>query len=52
MDAFGVLSEVLADYEAFVTGFLNIQDERVRQKVEQEIHDGLLWPEPWLVLQG
>jgi ATP-dependent helicase YprA (DUF1998 family)/very-short-patch-repair endonuclease len=50
VDAFGVLSEVLADYEAFVTGFLNIQDERVRQKVEQEIQDGLLWPEPWLAL--
>ena len=50
MDAFGVLDKVLADYESFVAGFLNIQDDRVRQKVEQEISNGLLWPEPWLAL--
>ena len=50
MDAFGVLDEVLDDYESFVKGFLNIQDDRVRQKVEKEIDDGLLWPEPWLAL--
>ena len=24
--------------------------DRVRQKVQKEIDDGLLWPEPWLAL--
>ena len=42
MDAFGVLDKVLADYESFVAGFLNIQDDRVRQKVEAEIDNGLV----------
>ena len=42
MDAFGVLREVLDDYEYFVKGFLNISDERVRQRVEQEVQDALL----------
>ena len=37
MDAFGVLGKVLDDYRSFVSGFLNIQDDRVRQKVETEI---------------
>ena len=32
------------------TGFLNIQDDRVRAKVDREIENGLLWPEPWLAL--
>ena len=50
MDAFGVLNDALADYRSFVTGFLNIQDDRVRAKVDDEIEDGLLWPEPWLAL--
>ena len=50
MDAFGVLDEVLGDYRSFVTGFLNIQDDRVREKVDTEIESGLLWPEPWLAL--
>ena len=48
MDAFGVLDGVLGDYQAFVEGFLNIQDEQVKAKVDAEIADGLLWPEPWL----
>lgn len=50
MDAFGVLDEVLDDYQSFVRGFLNIQDDQIRQKVDGEIEDGLLWPEPWLAL--
>ena len=48
--AFGALSDVLNDYESFVTSFLNIQDSRVKEKVDGEIADGLLWPEPWLAL--
>ena len=50
MDAFGVLNEVLGDYENFVKGFLEIKDDQIRSKVENEIADGLLWPEPWLAL--
>ncbi|MDQ1247200.1 MAG: hypothetical protein QG597_1570 [Actinomycetota bacterium] len=50
MDAFGVLNEVLGDYENFVKGFLEIKDDQIRSKVEKEISDGLLWPEPWLAL--
>ena len=50
MDAFGVLDGVLGDYQAFVEGFLNIQDEQVKAKVDAEIADGLLWPKPWLAL--
>ncbi len=50
MDAFGVLDQVLGDYQSFVEGFLNIKDEQVRAKVDTEVQDGLLWPEPWLAL--
>lgn len=50
MDAFGVLDEVLQDYENFVKGFLEIKDDEIRSKVETEIAGGLLWPEPWLAL--
>ena len=50
MDAFGVLAEVLDDYRAFVEGFLNIRDEKIRTIIDSEIANGLLWPEPWLAL--
>lgn len=42
MDAFGVLDEVLGDYENFVKGFLEIKDDHIRSKVEKEIADGPL----------
>lgn len=48
MDGFGVLGEVLGGYDSFVKGFLDIQDQQVRDKVEGEIKNGLLWPAPWL----
>jgi hypothetical protein len=50
VDAFGVLSEVLDDYKSFVQGFLNIRAPAVLEKVEREVDNGLLWPEPWLAL--
>ncbi|MGD9525257.1 MAG: DEAD/DEAH box helicase [Dehalococcoidia bacterium] len=50
MDAFGVLGDVLRDYESFVRGFFNIKDPEVLGHVEAEVDNGLLWPEPWLAL--
>jgi ADP-ribose pyrophosphatase YjhB (NUDIX family) len=50
MDAFGVLRDVLSDYRSFVQGFLNIRDPDILAKVEQEVSNGLMWPEPWLAL--
>jgi len=50
MDAFGVLKDVLDDYESFVRGFLNIRDPEILDRVQREVGDGLLWPEPWLAL--
>lgn len=50
MDAFEVLRRVLDDYMSFVNGFLDIRNDRVRDKVTKEIDGGLLWPEPWLAL--
>jgi hypothetical protein len=46
----GVLRDVLEDYKSFVQGFLNIRDPEVLEKVEQEVENGLMWPEPWLAL--
>ena len=50
MDAFGVLNEVLRDYENFVKGFLEFKDDQIRSKVEKELAEGLQWPKPWLAL--
>lgn len=42
MDAFGVLKDVLGDYESFVRGLLNIRDPEILARVEGEIENGLL----------
>ena len=33
-----------------VQSFINIRDQRIRQKVDSEISAGLLWPEPLIQL--
>ena len=50
MDVFELRDSVIADYAAFVQGFLNIRDQRIRNTVEESLKDGFLWPEPWLSL--
>lgn len=50
MDAFRVRDELIRDYEAFTSGFLQVRDERIATEVRQAIGNGLLWPEPWLSL--
>jgi very-short-patch-repair endonuclease len=50
MDVFELRDAVIGDYEAFVKGFLNVRDDRIRAVIERTLADGLLWPEPWLSL--
>ena len=50
MDVFRLRDSVIDDYEAFVKGFLNVRDDRIRGVIEQTLAEGLLWPEPWLSL--
>lgn len=46
MDIFDLHRQVMDDYKDFVRGFINIKDEQIRQKVDQELKSGRLWPEP------
>lgn len=50
MDAFQVRDGIVADFERFVSGFVTIKDQRVRDVVEEAIDSGLLWPDPWVAL--
>jgi len=40
----------VTDFEKYVTGFIHINDERIRSKVHEEFQRGLLWPEPLIQL--
>ena len=50
MNVFQLRNQLISDYANFVRSFFHIQDERIRNKVEEELNAGLLWPEPLIQL--
>jgi DEAD/DEAH box helicase len=46
MDVFELRRRLIDDYRAYVTSFISIRDERIRQKVDDELAEGWLWPDP------
>ena len=50
MDVFELRNNLVSDYESYIRSFISIQDERIREKVEKELGEGLLWPDPLIQL--
>ena len=45
MNVFELRKRVIDDYSAYVRSFISIRDLRIRGQVDQELSEGLLWPE-------
>ncbi|WP_456326826.1 DEAD/DEAH box helicase [Palaeococcus sp. (in: euryarchaeotes)] len=45
MNTFELCRQVIKDHSRYVSGFLNIKDERIRSYVERFFESGKLWPE-------
>jgi ATP-dependent helicase YprA (DUF1998 family) len=50
MNIFDFKTRVIDDYASFVSSFIQIQDERIRQHVEESIASGRLWPKALIQL--
>ena len=50
MNIFELRSKLITDYSEFVRGFIKIRDQRISDLVEQEMNEGLLWPDPLIQL--
>ena len=50
MDVFKVHEQVIADYRAFTSGFVEVRDPRIKAYVEQQFAEGVQWPDPWVGL--
>lgn len=50
MDVFELHRDLIADYSSYTKSFIRISDARIREAVDREIKQGLLWPEPLLQL--
>src|SRR5262245_52319592 len=50
MDVFGVRDQLVADYSAFTSSFVEPRDERIQRLLADRDHDWPQWPQPWLSL--
>lgn len=50
MNIFNLRDRVINDYHQYIESFLNIQDEKIRQFVNEELSSGILWPDPLIQL--
>ncbi len=46
MDVFTLRNNIIDDYSRYISSFIKIYDSRISEKVEKEIKEGLLWPQP------
>ena len=46
IDIFNIHQKIMDDYKHFVSSFINIKDEKIKEIVETEINQGKVWPEP------
>lgn len=50
MNVFDLRKRLIKDYSDYVHSFIRIRDKAIREKVERELNDGLLWPQPLIQL--
>ncbi len=50
MDVFRLRKKLVDDYASFISSFIEIRDERISERAQQEIAEGLLWPDPLIQL--
>ena len=50
MDVFDVRYQLIHDYSAFTTAFVDINDPRIKEYVDNQLDRGDQWPEPWISL--
>lgn len=50
MDVFSLRDALIRDYADYVRSFIEIRDPRIRERVDQELSAGRLWPDPLIQL--
>src|SRR5258708_2306221 len=50
MDVFKLRDDLIGSYRRYATSFMRIQDDRIRERVEEALDEGRLWPYPQIGL--
>lgn len=43
---FDVHKNIISNYKNYICSFLNIKNEKIRERVEHDLENGIYWPEP------
>ena len=50
MNVFNFRNKLIDSYSSYVRSFITVQDERIREYVDETLDRGELWPEPLIQL--
>jgi ATP-dependent helicase YprA (DUF1998 family) len=50
MNIFDFRKQLIKDYSTYIRSFIQIKNDEIRSKVDDELNAGLLWPEPLIQL--
>jgi len=50
MNVFKLRNELISEYNNYISSFTNIKNKKIRNYVDREIEEGLLWPNPLIQL--
>ncbi len=50
MNIFDFRNQLINDYASYIHSFIQIRDVQIRERVQKELEEGLLWPEPLIQL--
>jgi len=50
VNVFQLRDRLVSDYSDYVRSFIHIRDDRIRELVDRELDEGLLWPDPLIQL--
>ena len=46
MDVFDLREKLIKDYASYIRSFITISDDRINNYVDNNLDNGLLWPDP------
>ena len=50
LNVFEVRDKLVRDYRSYVSSFMRIRDQRIREYVDRSLDERLLWPDPLIQL--
>ena len=50
MNVFKLRDQLINDYASYISSFINNRDEQIKDYVEEQLREGLLWPDPLIQL--